>query len=289
MVNPQGNYPGYTGEHGTPSGAYDSYLYAVGTAPPDNTQQVRALWLATAAIGLILYGVSFGSPTPVEWALWPAVLAAVIAAVGLAPRQPRHAWIVVSLAATGIAMALNTWIRTSDVGWALTTVLVLAVLQTGVAAAALMLDREPAEEISAESDYAAYTRYVQAYQIYTQQSQSMTPPPSTVGGQATANAAGAATGQADHSATARTHYSARTRGQAADSAQESYSAVQDQYNQHDAYPPAQPDPQQQRGSSGMPLTSAGIDPGMPNYGRGGGAATQHQPPEPPGYGQAPSP
>lgn len=288
MANPQGNYSEYTGERGAPSGAYDNYLYAVGTAPPDNTQQVRALWLTTAAVGLILYGVSFGSRTPLEWALWPAVLAAAISAVGLAPRQHRHAWIVVSLAATGFAMALNICIRTTDAGWALWSVLVLTVVQTVVAALALVLDRQPAEAASIESDYAAYTRYVQAYQTYAQQYQPITAPPSTVGGQATASAFGAATAHADSQAASQAQSRARARGQTADSSQESYSAVQARYNQHDAYSAAQPQPEQQLGTSGTPTASAGADPGIPSYGRGGATATHQQESQPDSYGQAPS-
>ncbi|SUA31543.1 antigen 34 kDa [Mycolicibacterium fortuitum] len=288
MANPQGNYSGYTGEHGAPSSAYNNYLYAVGTAPPDNTHQVRALWLTTAAVGLILYGVSFGSRTPLEWALWPAVLAATISAVGLAPRQRRHPWVVVSLAATGFAMALNIWIRTTDAGWALTTVLVLTILQTVVAAVALVLDREPAEAPSIESDYAAYTRYVQAYQTYAQQYQPATAPPPTAVMQGTANAVGAATAQADAQAASQAQSRTRIRRPAADSSQDSYSAMQARYTQHDAYSAAQPQPEQHHATSGTPTTSAGADPGIPSYGRGGAATTHQQEPHPDTYGQAPS-
>ncbi|UBV23943.1 MULTISPECIES: DUF5336 domain-containing protein [Mycolicibacterium] len=283
-----GNYPGPGAEHSTPGGAYDSYSYAIGNASPDNTQQVRALWLTAAIAGLILYGISFGSRIPLESTLWPAILASAISAIGLAPRQHRHAWIVVSLATTGFAMALGTWIRTDNAGWALTTVVVLTALQAIVAAAALVLDREPAQETSLESDYAAYTRYVQAYQTYTQQHQPQPAPQQMAEGQATANAYGAATSYADNSMTAQTRQIARIPGQMADSSQESYAAVQDRYSQHSPYPAPQPHPQQQPASPGMPAASATADPGIPNYARGGSPAG-HQQTQATGHDQASSP
>lgn len=260
------NSPGYNaGGYGDPGGAYGGYAQA---APKSrNAARSRSLWIAAAALGLISFAVSFGSPVSLGWAVWFGVLAAVVAAVGLIPQQGNRGWLVVTLAVTGFLVALSSWVPSAgDAGWAATVVVVLNALQAVAAVAALLLeggDREGAGG-SDESDYVAYAKYMQAYQAYAMQYQQGPPPRVSPAGQATAAAQGQASAQARSAPPAR--------GQAADAAQESYEAVQARYAQQGGYSAA---PQQHRGAASAPPAAAAPDPGLPSYGRGPVASPQY--------------
>lgn len=248
MTNSPDYYAGYGG-------------YELAAEPEGNTQRARALWIATAVLGLLTFGVSFGSPVTLGWAVWFSVLAAVIAGIGLLPRQGDHGWPAAALAVTGFLVALSTWLNADDAGgagWAVVVIVVLNLLQGAVALAALLLGGED-KPAQSGPDYAAYAQYMQAYQAYAQYQQ--VPPAQTVAqGQATAQAQahGAATAQARGVSGAR-----------ADAAQDSYEALQQRYQQA-GYPPAP----QQRGAAGAPAPAVGADPGIPSYGRGGAAGVQ---------------
>lgn len=107
------------------------------------------LTIAVAALGLIAYLVSFGPIVEVgDYASFssanivvPALLAALLAGVGLLPRQkPRHA-IVAVLATLGFLLTVGSWLGALSVaGWALIVVVFLGLLQTVAAIGALLLD-----------------------------------------------------------------------------------------------------------------------------------------------------
>lgn len=262
MTNSPGYY-GYSGGYGS-DGSYGGYQYSSAESPDLNGQRSGMLRIAVAALGLVSFGVSFGSPVSLGWAVWFAVLAGAIAAVSLIPRADQHDWIAASFAVTGFLLSLEGWIRADAAGWAVVVVFVLNGLQTLAAVAALILQPGRGNGSDAMSDYAAYAQYAQAYQAYAMQYGQEQQPQAPASGQGTA--------QAQNATTAQTRGVAGARGQAADAAQESYEALQERYAQYGGYPAPQ------RGSAGAPTAAAGPDPGIPNYGRGGDAAVQR-----PGY------
>jgi hypothetical protein len=239
MTNTPDYYTGYGG-------------YELAAEPEGNAQRVRALWIATAVLGLITFGVSFWSPVTLGWAVWFTVLAAVVAAIGLLPRQSAHGWVAATLAVTGFLVALSTWLTADEAGWAVVVIVVLNLLQAAVALAALLLadDEQP---VQSGADYAAYAQYMQAYQAYAQYQQAAP-------AQQQAAAQGRATAQAQSTATAQARGVAGAR---ADAAQESYEALQQRYQQHAGRPSAPQPP----GAAHAQAPAAGPDPGIPNYGR----------------------
>ncbi len=262
MTNSPGYYSGYSAGYGN-DGPYSGYQFGAAESPGANEQRSRMLRMVVAALGLVSFGVSFGSPVSLGWSVWLPVLAGAIAAVNLIPNESKRDWLVVALALTGLLVSVESWVRADEAGWAVVVVVVLNALQTLAAVTALIL--QPRTEAGADSmsDYAAYAQYAQAYQAYAMQYQQGPPPQVDASGQATA--------QAQSAATAQSRGVAGARGQAADRAQESYEALQDRYTQYGGYPQAP----QQRGSAAAPAAAAGPDPGIPNYERGGAAAAQH--------------
>jgi hypothetical protein len=265
MTNSPDHYGGY-------GSAYGGYPFAA-AEPEGAVHRAQALWMAAAVLGLATFGISFGSPVAPGWAMWFSVLAAVVAGIGLLPGQGEHGWLAATFAVTGFLVALSTWVKADGAGWAIAVMVVLNLLQAAVAVAALMLGGER-QAGQAGPDYAAYTQYVQAYQAYAQYQQAPPAQQRSAGqGQAAAQAHSTATAQV------RGHAGAR-----ADSAQESYEALQQRYQQQAAYPPAPP----QRGAAGGAAAAAGLDPGIPSYGRGGPSAAQQPGARPEEQGEASS-
>lgn len=141
------------------------------TAPSDAIS--RSMWAVVAVLGLAAIAVCLCSPEPLGYPVRFSMLAAVVAAVGLLPRQMLRGWVVVALAATGCADALAGAIKATQAGWPMIVITVLNSLQSVLAVAALLREIRtskpgPPDRISEQS---AYARLVSAYQSYATQYQ----------------------------------------------------------------------------------------------------------------------
>ncbi|CRZ17730.1 DUF5336 domain-containing protein [Mycolicibacterium neworleansense] len=161
----------------------------------------RNLSIAVVVLGLAGYCVSFG-PTAAgggnDWHVRFAVLAALVAAIGLFPKQTARPWLPALLAAAGFLDALSSVLTTSS-GWVLTTIAVLTGLQAVAAGVALWLAPETPAAAGAAGGYEAYLDYYnQAVQQYYQQTAAAQPdsPQRSAYGQAYAQAYGQSQAQA---------------------------------------------------------------------------------------------
>jgi Family of unknown function (DUF5336) len=163
-----------------PYGGYWPYF----TSSTDNRALPRRypVWVVLV-LGLATYVVSYGpvrEPTGIEWAVRFSTGAAIVAALGLLPRQSAHPKLMVSLAVMGFLEALSRSITASgdqNPGWAMIVIVVLNALQAMAAIAELLAGiRLPATPDSAASIYDNYAYYAQAaqqfYAAHDQQPQS---------------------------------------------------------------------------------------------------------------------
>lgn len=213
----------------------------------------RSLWIVVAVIGLSTFGVNAWSSAPLGFPVRFGVLAAVVAAVGLLPKQGGRGWVVVALAVTGFFDALAAWISAHEQGWAPTVIMVLNALQALAAVGALLYETKvPASaESSGGTDYSEYTRFVQAYQAYATQYQ-----------QAAAAASYTAAGQAQ--ATARAQSSGRpTADVRAAAPDDPLAGLEARYARHAAA--GRPPGESAQGSS---APAGHLGPGIPNANHG---------------------
>ena len=246
MTNTKGHsaYAGY----GRPVSAY-SWHSSGPRSPKEQPDRIsRSLWALAAVLGPATFGVDLGSPTLLGYPVRLSVLAAIVAAVGLLPGQATRGWIVVALAVTGCLDAVAVWIKADQTGWALTAVVVLNSLQALAAVSALLREcRGPGSaESEGTSDHSVYARLVEAYQAYTTLYQQLFATPD--------NSAVEADAQAEAQATA---------GVRADTAQESFAAIQARYARHGVVGTAQ----QSRGVVAAPATPPTADTGVPGANR----------------------
>src|SRR5690349_21545585 len=96
------------GGYGTPDSNWYAQAAESDTEAPNRVE--RSLSAIVAILGAATFGVGVGSPLATGFSVRLAVLAAVIAAVGLLPRQPGRGWIVVAIAVTGLLDAVATWL-----------------------------------------------------------------------------------------------------------------------------------------------------------------------------------
>lgn len=171
-------YPGsqgyYPAEQTSGYGGYSQW-----SPEPETGSKVshRQLTWAVVLLGLCSYLVSFGpmlNGFGIDWDVRFAVLAGLLAAFGLLPRQAHSGQagkIVATLAAVGFLDALSRVAVLPEgvqPGWAMWVVLVLNGLQTGVAIGALLTQPDVSEEQQAW--YAAYAeQYAQAAAQYYDQ------------------------------------------------------------------------------------------------------------------------
>ncbi|OBF33795.1 hypothetical protein A5724_01255 [Mycobacterium sp. ACS1612] len=150
-----------------PADSYNWYAPSVEGSTEATNRVGRSLWGIVAIFGAATFGVSVGSPLGTGFLVRLAVLAAVIAAVGLLPRQPGRGWIVVAFAVTGFLDALATWLSASNSGWMLPVIAVLNALQSLAAVGALLSETGTirSREESTQT-YSAYADFVAAYQGY---------------------------------------------------------------------------------------------------------------------------
>lgn len=134
--------------------------------------------LAVVLLGLCSYLVSFGpmlNGFGIDWDVRFAVLAGLLAAFGLLPRQASHSGqatkIVAALAAIGFLDALSRVVVLPEgvqPGWAMWVVVMLNALQTGAAVGALLT--QPTASDEQQEWYAAYAeQYAQAAAQYYSQ------------------------------------------------------------------------------------------------------------------------
>lgn len=124
----------------------------------------QVLWACTGVLGLATWAVCLIAAAPQHLIATGAVLAGALAVVGLLPGQRVRGWVVVAVSVSSLAAAVTTTATTAENGWILTVVDVLMALQVVVAIGALLL--EPRAAAAPEDEYAAYARYVRAYQDY---------------------------------------------------------------------------------------------------------------------------
>jgi hypothetical protein len=223
MTNSAGysSYPGCL----APDGADEWYPWGRDHSTARVSRLGRSLSSVVAVLGAATFAVSFGSPVVLGFPVQLGVLAAIVAAVSLLPRQAARGWIIVALAVTGFLDTVVIWIRVDDPHWVLTLIMVLNALQALAAMGALLHESRVLSGAGVEGgpDYSAYEGFTQAYQAYqayaTQYLQSA-PASYDVAGQATARAYTEASAPADL-ADAR-----------ADTAQESFGALQARYNEY---------------------------------------------------------
>lgn len=207
------------------------------TAPSDAIS--RSLWAVVAVLGPAAVAVCLFSPGPLGYPVRFSMLAAVVAAVGLLPRQTLRAWIVVALAITGYVDALAGAIKATPTGWPMIVITVLNSLQSVVAIGALLREiriYKKAERTSV-SEQSAYTRLVAAYQAYATQYQLF-------------SAQYGPAGQAEADATAGVH---------AGPEQESFAAMQARYARHGIAGGVR----QSRGVAASPMVAPAVDSAVP--------------------------
>lgn len=124
----------------------------------------KILWACTGALGLATWAVCLIAAAPQHLIATGAVLAGALAVTGLLPGQQVRGWLVVAVAVSALAAAGTTTATAVGAGWVLTVVDVLTALQVVVSIGALLLEPRAAE--APEDEYAAYARYVRAYQDY---------------------------------------------------------------------------------------------------------------------------
>lgn len=167
----------------------------------------RNLSIAVVVLGLAAYCVSFG---PVadgggnDWHVRFAVLAALVSAIGLLPKQAAGAWVPAVLAAAGFLDAVSNVLGSSSdtSGWVLTTITVLTGLQAVAAAVAWWRAPEAPAAATAAGGYEAYLDYYnQAVQQYYQHTAVAQPDSSQRSGYAQAYAQAYGQSQAQAPAT----------------------------------------------------------------------------------------
>lgn len=158
----------------------------------ENSRQT-ALLASAAVMGLIVYGTSLGStgdPPSLAWSVRFAMLAALVAALGVWARAGRSPVTVAALAGAGFLDALWHVLAGQNAGWAPTVITVAAAAQTAVAVAALLSGDKPNDR-GGVAGYEAYVDYYnEAVRTYYQQQQAAAEPQQRAGyGQAYGTAA----------------------------------------------------------------------------------------------------
>ncbi|MGE0216309.1 DUF5336 domain-containing protein [Mycolicibacterium sp.] len=127
----------------------------------------RCLRVAVAVLGAAVLAVGRHEFVTFGVHLQLTVLAAVLAAVGLLPRQDARGWIVVALAVTGLSVVVVLWVD-SPPGSTLSVVVALCAVQALAALVALLLESTVVEPAVPEekSPQEAYEHLIEAYRDY---------------------------------------------------------------------------------------------------------------------------
>lgn len=180
MSYPSGNQGYYTADQTSGYGGYSPRPTGRGgSASPLPGYLAPAVVLLGLASYLVSYGPVFDTGG-LGWGVRFAVLAGLLAAFGLAPRQTPNPKVVAVLAAAGFLDVLSSLITAPDdshPGWALTVIVVLNGLQAAAAIGALLIAADVAGDRVARSEYDAYADYyARAAQYYGQYAQQQAQP-----------------------------------------------------------------------------------------------------------------
>lgn len=191
------------------STAYSAYWPYFTSSPNRRTSTGRYFAGAVLLLGLAAYLVSYGAVRglgDMGWAVRFSSLAAIVAALGLLPRQTVHAKLVVALAVPAFLESLSRWVTASNTpnprSMAI-AIVVLTALQASAAIAALLTDlgvgATPDHRPAAYDPYDYYAQVAQRYYAANPQQ----PQRDTVQTQASAQAQAAASVEAPASAAER--------------------------------------------------------------------------------------
>lgn len=128
------------------------------------------LWLAVVVAGAGTFAVNAGWSEAFGSGVRMAVLAAVVAGVGLVRGQSSRGWVVVALAVVGALEVLSRGVEGAPGGWAAVAVTALNTVQAVVAVVALLVEPSSPDStvVQDESDHAVYTRLVEAHERYAE-------------------------------------------------------------------------------------------------------------------------
>jgi hypothetical protein len=200
--------PSYSNPYGSQDqyspGGYGGYWPQQFTgATNQRTSPGHELAWAVLLLGLATYVISYAAALPpgdLSWGVRFSASAAVVAALGLLPRQNAHSKVVTALAMMGFLEALSRWI-TSDhnPGWATIAIVALNALQVIAAIAALARLKVDNTAEHGSAGYDAYAYYAQAAQQYYAASNQQLQPQQRAQAQETAHAKAAAPAQEQQS------------------------------------------------------------------------------------------
>lgn len=157
MTYPPGS-PGYPSAQ-QPSGSYGAAAPAAAQSEPGESKLGLYLAVAVSALGLLAYFFSFGpmftysadpgggsgveASTDTHLAITAALLAALLAGVGLLPNAKSRATVIAVLSVLGVLLIISATFNKPgaySTGWALWIVLVCIVFEAVAAVGALLLD-----------------------------------------------------------------------------------------------------------------------------------------------------
>ncbi|HET9874861.1 MAG TPA: DUF5336 domain-containing protein [Mycobacterium sp.] len=166
--------PGSPGYQPQPQGSYGAANPSFVRSADTVSKLPLYLQVAVVVLGLVAYLANFGPTLPVNdsalagitgdvgLAVPAAVLAALLAAVGLLPKAKNYAAVVAVLAVLGALLAISTTLNKDDIyfiGWALWVVLGAAIVQAIVAVGALLLDAGVVTAPAPRPKYDPYAQY----------------------------------------------------------------------------------------------------------------------------------
>jgi hypothetical protein len=203
MTYPHDDPSRYPAQSSAADGAYWPQFTSAATQPTSPPTQL--VWVVLV-LGLTTYCFSYAAVPPdgTGWGVRFSALAAIVAALGLLPRQSAHTRLMTALAAIGFLDALSALV-TGDQNphWATIVIVVLVALQTLAAIGALLTQlRALGGADRGLAQYEAYAHYAQAAQQYYAV-QNQPPQRQPMQAQGTAQAKAAATAQARQSTAQR--------------------------------------------------------------------------------------
>lgn len=171
MTYPPGN-PGY--QPAQAPGPYGAATPSFAKAADTASRFPQYLQAAVLVLGLVAYLASFGPTLPandsalagmtgdIGLAVPAAVLAGLLAAVGLLPKAKNYTAVVAAIAVLGALLAISTAVNKDEIfsiGWALWLVLGATVVQAIVAVVALLLDAGVVTAPAPRPKYDPYAQY----------------------------------------------------------------------------------------------------------------------------------
>jgi Family of unknown function (DUF5336) len=164
--------PGYPPAQPNPYASTNTPTSQFAKPEPGPSNWPAYLLGAVIALGLIGYLVSFGPNIPNDSLVTVAlVLAGLLAAIDLVPKQRDYTGVVVVIASIGFLLAISHMIKGSGGGWAWITTVALTVLQALAAAGALLLEAGVITPPAPRPKYEQYPPYGAAGQYYGQPAQ----------------------------------------------------------------------------------------------------------------------